>query len=216
MNKYLLIGAVVASYGGLFYFKQKKQDRIDKLHMVLYAEKNVDKYLDEVEKELSKSKSGKSRDINLLQKTTGLFFKGRFDEAIKIMNEDIKNIPPSWQHIYYHNLALCYYFSGNIEKGNETIDIARGAFSKKSTSEHKTATIEFLYSVYDYYSGKGAARKTQFKDAFQSAPNEYRKALGYYFSGKIYQEEQNFQQSKVCFEKSKQYGKGSFLEKLKS
>lgn len=188
--------------------------QVNTLNQLLYIEKSPEKYILEVDKLIKKLQSERERNINLIQKTTGLLYGGRFEEAITILTDDIKKIPPNWQHIYYHNLILSLFFNGEIERANEVIIEAKAVLEEYAKRESNKTAIEFIYAISDYYNGNGISRKEFFHDLSQTGRNDYRIAFGYYFLGKIYELENNEDECEENLEKAKLYGKGSFIEEL--
>lgn len=204
----LVIGFIL--YG---IFKRKNLvKQVNLFNQLLYVEKKPEKYVEEVDKLLRKIQPEKEKHINLIQKTTGLLYAGRFNESIKILTDDIKKIPPNWQHVYYHNLILSYFFNSEIDKGNEVLKEARDVLEEYAKRDSNKTAIEFIYAVADFYNGNGEGRKQFFEDLTGVGRNEYRIAFGYYFLGKISESENNDEESLAYLEKARNFGKGSFIE----
>lgn len=181
------------------------------LNTLLYVEKNPQKYIDEVDMLIMYIQPEKERNINLIQKSTGLFYKGEFDEVIKILQEHIKKIPPNWQHIYYHNLILSLYFKNENEKAKETLKIADESLSTAAKLSFNKLYIESIYAFSEVFENNGSSRRIFLEDLAENGKNDYRKALGYYFLSKIDSDETKKIEN---LEKAKLYGKGSFIERI--
>ena len=68
------IGAVLVTYVVYIFIRRAKlQKQTDKFNKLLYVHKCPEKYITEVDKLLRKLQSDTERNINLIQKTTGLF-----------------------------------------------------------------------------------------------------------------------------------------------
>ena len=210
----LYIGIAIIFIG---YFVIKRQilvRQVNLFNQLLYVEKSPQKYIDEVDKLISKIQSSREKNINLIQKTTGLLYAGRFDESITILMDDIKKIPPNWQHIYYHNLILSLYFNDEIDRGNDILNEADDVLKEYEKRENNKAAIEFIYAVSDFYNDKGISRKEFFEKLSLEGRNDYRIAFGYLFLSKVNTLENNYEVSKLNLEKAKSYGKGSFIEEV--
>lgn len=208
----VVVAVIFVLYG---IFKRKGLiKQVDLFNRLLYVEKNPEKYVEEVDKILRKFSQEKEKNINLIQKTTGLLFIGRFEEAINILLNDVNKIPPYWQHVYYHNLILSMYFNGDIDKANETLSDVEDVLEQYSKSESNKTAIEFIYAVSDFYNNKGEERKDFFAELTKEGRNDYRIAFGYYFLGKINEIQNNIEESKENLEQAKVFGRGSFIEKL--
>ncbi len=206
---------IIAAFIAYFFFRRNSLiKQVNLFNRLLYIEKNPEKYIEEVDKLLRRIQPERERNINLIQKTTGLLYDGQFDEAIRILTDEIKKIPPNWQHLYYHNLILCLFLNGETERANNVLEDAKDVLELYAKRENNKSAIEFIYAVSDFYSGKGSTRKEFFHDLSQNGRNDYRVALGFYFLGKIYEQENNEEESEEKSEKAKIFGKGSFLERL--
>lgn len=198
----------------MLFRRQSLLKQVDTLNRLLYAEKSPEKYIEEVDRLLRRIQPERERNINLIQKTTGLLYAGRFQEAISILTEGIKKLPPNWQHIYYHNLILCLFFNGDTDKANETLEEAGDVMGEYGKREYNKPAIDFVYAVADYYNGKGSERKSFFEDISKNGRNDYRMAFGYYFLSKLYRDENDEENSALCMEQAHNYGQGSFVEHL--
>ncbi|QSX05830.1 hypothetical protein JYG23_14375 [Sedimentibacter sp. zth1] len=188
--------------------------QVDKLNKILYTDRNPNGYVEELDKILSKQKNKHDKDINLLQKATGLFYAGRFDEAKHVLNVEMKQIPANGQHLFYQNLILSMLFNGEIEEGHKAlIDATEVLTSIKKTANNKFA-IEFLFAVDDLYQGKYEERKDFFLDLCENGRNYYRKAMANYCVALIYKNENNLEEMNKHLELAKEIGQNSFVEKL--
>lgn len=212
MDILIIIIVILIIYG--FLKRRSLVKQVNLFNKLLYLEKSPEKYIEEVDKLLRRLQSEKEKHINLIQKTTGLLYSGRFNESIKILTDDIKKIPPNWQHVYYHNLILSYFFNDEIDKGNEVLNEAKDVLELYAKRDSNKTAIEFIYAITDFYNGNGEERKVFFSDLTENGRNEYRMAFGYYFLGKIYELEDNEVESSANLEKARLYGKGSFIEEL--
>lgn len=194
--------------------RNKLEKQVELFNKLLYIEKSPEKYIDEVDKLLLKIQSEKERNINLIQKTTGLLYAGEFDEAIKILTEYVNKIPPNWQVIYYHNLLLSLYFNGDMERANEMLEEVKDTIDMYYKKDYNKVTIELIYAVSDFYNGNISNCKEFFINLIDAARNDYRIAFGYYFTGKIQESEGKIEDAEDSFEKARTYGHGSFIEKL--
>lgn len=194
------------------FIKAKKQiNEVNYLNDILYVQKKPEKYVEEMDKILSKKQTGKNIVINTIQKTTGMLYAGRFDEVVKILDE-FQNVPKNWLPIYYQNLVLSLYFGNEKDKANETFKKAKPIFEEFIKSEYYKEFIDIVYSVSDFYNNKGS--KNYFKQLSETGANDYRKSFGYYFLGIINKKDKNLQEAEMNLNKALEYGKGSFIEKL--
>jgi tetratricopeptide (TPR) repeat protein len=207
----LIIIALVLYFAFKRHTLYKQADYFNKL---LYIDKNPERYVDEIDKLLYKMQSERERNINLIQKTTGLFYSGMFNEAISILEEKVEKIPSNWQAVYYHNLILSLLFSGNTERANNVLNEAKDAidiFIKKNINK---TSVEFIYAAADFFNKKGKDREEYFSNLTKNATNDYRIALSHYFLSKIYEEDERVDESEEYMDKARIYGQGSFIEHL--
>ncbi len=194
--------------------KNRLEKQVDLFNKLLYIDKSPKKYIAEVDKLLLKIQSERERNINLIQKTTGLFFAGEFDEAVKILTEDVTKIPPNWQVVYYHNLLLSLYFNGDRERANEMLREVRDVIDVYYKKDYNKVTIELIYAISDFYNGNISNCKEFFANLIDVARNDYRVAFGCYFSGKIQEAEGKTDEAQESLEEARICGRGSFIEKL--
>lgn len=196
----------------IIFLKMKKQvDKINILNKLLYIDKKPEKYIDEIDEILSKKQSPKNIIITNIQKTTGLFYAGRFQAVINLSYE-IKMIPKNWKPIYYQNIILSYLFMGETEKAEEVLEKAKPSFDEFVENSYYKEFIDIVYAVVDFYKWNGS--KEYFAELAKTGANDYRKCFGYYFLGKMNKLENNISAAKADFKNAIEYGKGSFIENL--
>lgn len=188
--------------------------QVELFNKLLYIEKSPEKYIEEIDRLLLKFQSEKERNINLIQKATGLFYAGNFEEAIKILKNDVNKIPPNWQVIYYHNLILSLFFKGEIEEGKALFAQAKETIDVYYDKNYNKMTIELIYAVADFYNGNMINTKEFFSNLTKTGKNDYRIAIGYYFLSKIFDAENKIDESEDSLDKARIYGQGSFIEHL--
>jgi tetratricopeptide (TPR) repeat protein len=196
----------------LIFFRIKKQIKdINYLNDILYTKKEPEKYIEAMDKILAIKQTDKNKIINSIQKTTGMLYAGRFDELIEIL-KNIDIAPKNWLPIYYQNLLLALFFNKNKNKANEEFRKAKPIFEEFSKNQYYKEFIDIVYSVSDFYNGKGS--KKYFTELAEAGANDYRKSFGYYFLGMINKNENNLEEASKNFKYAMEYGKGSFIEKL--
>ncbi len=194
--------------------RKKLEKQVELFNRLLYIEKCPEKYIAEVDKLLLKIQSEKERNINLIQKTTGLLYAGEFDEAIKTLTEDVTKIPPNWQVVYYHNLLLGMYLNGDTERANGILKEVKDIIDMYYKKDYNKVTIELIYAVSDFYNGNISNCKEFFINLIDVGRNDFRIAFGHYFTGKIQESEGKIDDAEDSFEEARTYGHGSFIEKL--
>ena len=201
----------------ILYFVNKRRilvKQVDLFNKLLYVEKSPERYIKEIDRLLLKFQSEKEKNINLIQKTIGLFYAGKFGEAINILKNDINKIPSNWQVIYYHNLILSLFFNGEIEKGKELFAEAKDTIDIFYNKNYNKVSIELIYAVVDFYNGNGLKTLDFFTNLTKTGINDYKIAIGYYFMSKIYDMENKIDESEDYLDKARIYGQGSFIEHL--
>jgi tetratricopeptide (TPR) repeat protein len=197
----------------IIFLKAKNQvDQINRLNRILFEEKQPGRYVREFDKLLEKKKAGRNPAVNILQKTTGLFYDGRFDEAVETLEDIAESVPGNWEPIYLQNLILSLLFKGETEKALEKLEETKQVMEKYKDNSYYTEMVEIVYAVSDYF--RGERKKEYFAELSQSGANDYRKSFGYYFLGKINKQEDNMSEAEADFAKAAECGRGSFIEKL--
>lgn len=205
---------IVFLIGRLIYKNWSLTKLVERLNKTLYLDRDPEEYIKECNKQLEKSYSNKERDINLLQKSTGLFYAGRFDEVKDVLLRQMGKIPANGQHIYYQALVLSMLFGGEVEEGHKVFDAAKEILSSYKRTEGNARGLEFIFAVDDLFQGKYEERKEFFLEQSENGRNYYRQAMANYCAGLIYKSENNFDEMKKHFILAKELGKNSFVEKL--
>lgn len=207
---------ILIIFGVLFIYlsnkRKKLQRQVDLFNQLLYIQKSPEKYIAEVDKLLLKPQSDNEKNINYIQKTTGLLYSGKFDEVVTILQEKVIKIPPNWQVVYYHNMLLSLYFKRDIEKANEILREVKDTIDIYYKKDFNKVTIELIYAVSDFYNN----RITECKEFFMLLPevsrNDYRIAIGYYFTSKILSLEGKNEESEEYLTKAHEHA--SFIEQV--
>jgi len=195
----------------MFYKIKRQVSEINHLNDLLYIKKQPNSYVAEMDRILSSKQTEKNTVINTIQRTTGLLYAGRFDEVIEDLGR-YKSAPKNWLPVYYQNLILALYFKKDKNKANEELKNARAIFEEFKKNEYYKEFIDIVYSVSDFYNGKGS--KSYYSELSDNGANDYRKALGYYFLGMMNKREKNLEEAEANFSKAAELGRGSFIEEF--
>lgn len=198
-----------------FFYKNWSLTRlVNRLNTILYTDRNPEEYIKECDKLLGKTRNKRERDINLLQKSTGLFYAGRFDEVKQVLLKEMDKIPVNGQHLYYQALVLSMFFGGEIEEGHKIFEDSRGVLESYKRTEGNAKGLEFIFAVDDLYQGKYEERKEFFIEQCENGRNYYRKAMANYCAALIYKNEKNLNEMNKHLQLAKELGQNSFVEKL--
>ena len=211
---YVIIGLFAVYIIYLFIRRNSLKIQVEQFNKLLYADKKPDQYIQEIDNLLAKRQSKTEIDINYIQKSTGLLYAGRFDEAAGILTEKVNKIPNFWQVVYYHNLLLSLYFGGSTEKANGILNEVKDVMDSYYKKDYNKVTIELINAVSDYYNDRISESRDFFNKLPNITSNEYRKAMGYYYSGKILENEGKKEESNELLEKAKTCAQGNFIEYL--
>ncbi len=211
----LIIVVLVLLMIAWFFYKNWSLTRlVNRLNQILYTDRNPEEYIKECDKLLEKTYSKRDRDINLLQKSTGLFYAGRFDEVKHVLLKEMGKIPANGQHLYYQALVLSMLFGGEIEEGHKVFGDAKEILESYKRTEGNAKGLEFIFAVDDLYQGKYEDRKEFFIEQCENGRNYYRKAMANYCTALIYKNENNIYEMNKHLQLAKELGKNSFVEKL--
>lgn len=212
----MLIAIIVILFliARFFYKNWSLTKLVERLNKILYTDRNPEAYIKECDKLLEKTYNNRERDINLLQKSTGLFYAGRFDEVKHVLLNQMGKIPANGQHIYYQALVLSMLFGGDVEEGHKVFGDAREILASYKRTEGNSKGIEFIFAVDDLYQGKYEERKEFFLEQCENGRNYYRKAMANYCVALIYKNENNLDEMNKHLQLAKELGKNSFVEIL--
>lgn len=196
----------------LRYKKLLKQ--VDYLNNILYRDQQPNKYVEELDKIIAKSSNSRDKDINLLQKATGLMYAGQFEEVEDIINNQISKIPVNGHHLYYQDLILSMIFNGEIEEAHKKLEDVKEILDASSKKSRSTDVVEFIYAVDDIFQEHYSEREEYFKEQCENARNCYKRAISYYCLAKISKNRNNMDEMRSYLEQAEEIGKNSFVEKI--
>lgn len=214
----LLVAWVIFTY--LRYKKLSKD--VNVLNKLLYADKNPQAYIDKCQELVNKTNPKKrDYDINLLQRSTGEMFAGKFQDAINTLENDMKKIPMNGQHLFYQNLLFSYFFDGQIEKGHEQFLEGKESLEHYKKTPANADGIEFIFATDEVYNAKN---KEEYKDVFENrldffenqsenGRNPYRQALASYILVMMYEKLGENDKLRKHLDVCVSEGKNSFMEK---
>lgn len=121
----------------------------------LTQELDPDKYLEAINKKISKCKKEKNKEMLKVNKTAGLIEKGNFEEAIELLKTiDINNLSLPFKVAYEINMIAALYSSDKIKEANELYKEKENFFNELIL-KHKQFTypVMHLKVSYNYYTG---------------------------------------------------------------
>lgn len=202
----------------LYYKSYKPRLRSRYINNLLIKNGDPDLFLYELEKEISKAKTLEYKRMLLVNKTSGLVFKGRWREAVNLLNEvNDRFTYEIYTVVYYINYISALFYMGRTDEAITMYSDNKELFErydkyKSNRSIHES--VKELKGMVSFYNNNLKESREMFQEIINSTKNNNRLASCYYFLGMICQKESNIEECKDYFKKAKLLAKNSFISKV--
>ena len=159
----LILFLIIFSYK--FYFPTIRSYYVN---LKLKRDGNPEMFLYELEKDMTKAKSDEYRRSLLVNKSSGLFYMGKWEECIDLLDSIGSNINNEiYTVVYYVNyITVCIFL--------KKIDVAKGLFSNnkelfekyKNTYRYKdvSESIQKIEGIFCFYDNDLRRSKSNFEE----------------------------------------------------
>jgi len=172
-------------------------------------------FLYELEKDITKAKSDEYRRSLLVNKVSGLFYMGKWEECIDLLDRIGSNFDNEiYTVVYYVNYITVCIFLGNIDTAKRLYLDNKELFEKyKTVSRYKdvTESLKKIEGIFCFYDNDLNRSKSIFEELLDKQKSSIYNAINHYFLGKILEKEGSFTESKIHFNKAKALGNKTFL-----
>lgn len=200
---------------GLYFIKDRHFSKTDSLLMDMV---DPEQYIIKLEKEIKINTNEKFIKMLNVNISTGLFLRGKFDEAINLLKTiDIGYLNKDFKRVYYNNYILCLLQLERLDEAKEFKETKMEILQEKSRNDRVNISVQRVLAIYDFYFNENT---TQCKKTFEylieiNKINLYTVTLSYYL-GLILIKEGKVREARPYFEMVQRIGSKTFYaEKIK-
>lgn len=203
----LIVGGAVAE----IYLTHK---RLNEVAAILNEQADPELFLKELEKDEKIAKEKKMYDFHLLNRSAGLFYLGRWKEALEdLKTVDRNKLHKNHQYFYLIKTLANLLGDGQVKQARELIEENKeliAAFPKKP------AIIEAVWNSncawLDFCEGELVKSRAVFEGALQKDIPRIMRAMNYYALGLIDLKESKRAEARANFAKAVEIGGKTFIK----
>ena len=160
--------------------------RWEKVHRLL-LDGHPAEFLEAIDKELERARDVRLKAVLLLSKTAGLTYLGRFDEAIRLLEDmDVKELQSDdFQAIYYNNLLYNLLMNRQYVRAHQLVARHAGWLTKSYGTSDIDMSLRGTMAVYDYFSGRLERARSELEFLMSSERPTLAKASYLYFLARL-------------------------------
>lgn len=182
--------------------------------IVSYLNKgDAQKFLDETRKELAYAPRGQWRYYYLINSTAGLYYLGRFDEALKILAE----IPAEklrhrmYRILYYNNTLANLLGAERIEEASALVRDHAAVFAPGRFNHRFYFALQANIGVLKYFLGEREVARYLLEESLKRHRSQLGAAVAHYYLGRIFRDEGKEEAARSHFDQVRELGAGSFV-----
>ncbi|MGE0268095.1 MAG: hypothetical protein AB7S78_06550 [Candidatus Omnitrophota bacterium] len=175
---------------------------------------DVRKFLEETEKEINYTGGAWNRCYQI-NRTAGLYYLGRFEEAIKLLeviNPD--KLPKLFRALYVNNYLANLLGAKRMNEAQKWIESNEKSFQP---TRHNRAVFHALQSnlgIFKYLKGELQVARYLLEESLKPHSSRLAQAVAYYYLGCIARDEGREPEAGAYFKKAKGLGKDIYINSL--
>ncbi|MDD5095413.1 MAG: hypothetical protein PHV74_13700 [Dehalococcoidia bacterium] len=179
---------------------------------LLLQEGNISGFIGEMDKDIANAKHGGYRTTLLVNKTTGLYYKGEWAAAVNLLKSiDPAPFPRVVKAVYYNNFLLSTLSLGRIDEANEICAHHSEWLTPKTNNQGLNCVLRSTVASLAYYNGKLPESKSEFMRLLGMPRPKIYAAVTHYFLGLISLKENCPQEALGHFDKAAAMGSNTWL-----
>lgn len=204
---FLMIGGVAIE---LYLTHQRSK----KVVAILHDQGDPQLFLEEMEKDEKIAKEKKMYDVHLLNKSAGLFYLGRWQEAFDALESvNIKKLPPLFKYLYFNNKLANLLGAEQVDAAKALIEDNKSLLDNFPTSNQMLLIIWKNNNAWlDYYKGDYAKSRAVFEETLPINKIQLSKGMTYYFLGLIDLKESKVKDARDHFTKALELSDKTFIK----
>lgn len=173
---------------------------------------DVERFIEATDKEIKFAFGRHWRRFYQINKTAGLYYLGRFEEAIALLDTiEYKKLQKIYRCLYVNNRLANLLGLERIEEAEELIR-ANEELIKSSTHNRKFYfALQANLGIFKYLKGEREVGRYLLEESIKEHKSKLGLAVAHYYLGRIDQDEGKDTEADAHFQKSKEFGKGIYI-----
>ena len=212
----VIIAAVFATVSvALFVLelrRYRKRKQRSQFVRSMIEKSDVDGFLEEIERDIAKTSDDAYLRLLLVNKSTGLFYKGEWANVMSLL-ESVEPflLPREFKTLYYNNLLSSMLLLDRIDAANELYAKHLASLAPYTVNRELNIAVGSTLGALEYYNGNISASKAKFTQLLEVVRPLIHTAVTHYFLGLISISEENRPQAIEHFEKAWVMGKNTWV-----
>lgn len=175
---------------------------------------DVKKFLEDTEGEI-KYAAGQWKRCYQINKTAGLYYLGRFEEAIDLLDTiEYRKLPKLYRALYINNRLANLLGAKRIEEAQKLIESNETVFQPTVQNRPIYHALQSNLGVYKYLKGERQTARYLLEESLKSHQNPLGQAMAYYYLGCIARDEGQPSIAQEHFLRAKELGKNIYIADL--
>lgn len=208
---FILVGVIILLKVICFLLECPIIVRIKPVVLILYSGE-VDRFLVEIEKDINRVRGKKLKNLLLLNKSTGLAYRGDFEAALDLLHSlDVSLFRPQEQVIYHNNLLSNLLLAAKLVEAEELVVQHPDIFTAHSSDQIGVLARRGTFATYQFYQGNLTESQQKFEATLAADQPPIFRAMGEYFLGLIYLKQGRDQDGMRLLESAAELGRNTFI-----
>lgn len=176
---------------------------------------DVRKFLEETEKEI-KYTNGVWKRCYQINQTAGLYYLGRFEEAIKLLdNIDSRRLPRLFRVLYINNRLANLLGANRLDEAGRLIESSGPIFQPSAHNRKIFHALQANLGIFKYLKGEYQTAQHLLETSLKASTTQQpAQAVAYYYLGCIARDEKREQEARKYFIKAKELGENIYIGRL--
>lgn len=175
---------------------------------------DVKNFLEETEREIQYA-AGQWKQCYQINKTAGLYYLGRFEEALDLLDMiEYRKLPKLYRALYINNRLANLLGAKRIEEAQKLIESNETVFQPTVQNRPIYYALQSNLGVYKYLKGERQTAKYLIEESLKSHQNPLGQAMAYYYLGCIARDDGQPPIAQEYFQKAKELGKNIYIADL--
>lgn len=175
---------------------------------------DVKKFLAETEREIHYA-AGQWKRCYQINKTAGLYYLGRFEEALDLLDMiEYRKLPKLYRALYINNRLANLLGARRIEEAQKLIESNEMVFQPTVQNRPIYYALQSNLGVFKYLKGERQTARYLLEESLKSHQNPLGQAMAHYYLGCIARDEGQPPIAQEHFQKAKVLGKDIYIADL--
>ncbi|MCA9393765.1 MAG: tetratricopeptide repeat protein [Candidatus Omnitrophica bacterium] len=170
------------------------------------------KFLDETRKELAAVPGGTWKDFYKLNSTAGLYYLGRFEEALKILDEvRPRKLHKQYTALYFNNKLANLLGVGRVQEAAQLVEEQADIFRPNRHNQRFYFALQANLGALKYHQGELEVARHMLEESLAAHRLPLASAVSHYYLGCIAHDQGREDDAAVHFAHARELGERTFV-----